>query len=187
MKEIEIKIQLGDLDEVRAVLEKQGCVFESPKAQEDTIFIPNNEPTVPVPAGVNVLRIRRQNNKAVFTLKQSDFGNNLSKTEIETEVLDAESMEKAVGLLGYKKIAVVNKSRQICKFKGFEICLDLVEKLGDYLEMEKITDEDPETVQAEMLSLLGELGIDASKQVGYGYDVIYVQKFGGDKNGQPAI
>ncbi|MBI5529920.1 MAG: class IV adenylate cyclase [Candidatus Doudnabacteria bacterium] len=178
MKEIEIKVQLENFDAVKAVLEQQGCVFSPVKEQKDTIFIPNQEPTVPVPAGVNVLRIRRQKNKIVFTLKQSDFGNNLSKTEIETEILDGESMENAIAHLDYKKVAIINKTRQTCEFKGFEICLDRVEGLGDYLEMEKITDEDPKVIQAEMMSQLESLGVDTSKRIDYGYDVLYVKKYG---------
>ena len=35
-----------------------------------------------------------------------------------------------------------------CKYKEYEICLDEVEELGSFIEVEKMSDEDGEKVQA---------------------------------------
>ncbi len=176
MKEVEIKIQVDNLEEIAQLLAKKGCVFTQAFTQDDIVYIPNNEPTVPVPAGVNVLRIRREAEKTKFTLKRSDVDNHLSKLECELEISDPEQMEKIIGLLDYKEIAHTTKTRRICKINDFEICLDHVNELGDYLEIEKITDENPLAVQKEMLDYLSALGVDVSKRVGVGYDVLYVRK-----------
>jgi adenylate cyclase class IV len=83
MKEVEIKIQVTDLAEARKKFEAGGFVFGEPRTQEDTIYIPETEEMVPVKPGVNVLRIRKQDDKVLFTLKQSDQHNHLSKLEHE--------------------------------------------------------------------------------------------------------
>jgi adenylate cyclase class IV len=86
MKEVEVKIRIADPDKIAQILKAQGCILGEPVIQHDMVYIPNEVPTVPVPAGVNVLRIREQDERAIFTLKQSDFGNNLSKLEHELEI-----------------------------------------------------------------------------------------------------
>lgn len=176
MKEIEVKIKIPDASDIISLLKGKGCVFSEPKAQQDLIYIEQSVPAIPVAAGVNVLRIRRQGDRSIFTLKQSTIGNNLAKLELEVDITDPETMEKIIPLLGYKKIAKVNKTRRTCKYLEYEICVDQVEELGDYLEIEKITDQDPGFVQTEMLATLFSLGLDTSDRQEYGYDVMYVQK-----------
>jgi adenylate cyclase class 2 len=177
MREVEVKIQIPDCEKIVNLLNKHGCVFGEPVTQHDTVYIPNDQPTVPCPPGTNVLRIRRQQGKNIFTLKQSDKHNHLSKLELELEVADGEEMDKIIKLLGFKIIADTTKTRRTCKINDYEICVDQVNELGDYLEIEKMTKEDPLQVQQEMLSYLSDLGIDVSQQVHVGYDVLYVRKF----------
>lgn len=175
MKEIEIKLRAENTEKVIEQLEGKGCVFDSPIKQEDDIFIPLTEPTVPVTLGTNVLRIRRQGGKALFTLKQ---GQELAKIERELEISDPETLEKIIVMLGFRKIARINKVRRKCKTDGVEICIDEVEGLGGFVEVEKITAEDPETVQRELLDFIARLGVDVSCRETVGYDILYVQKYG---------
>lgn len=177
MKEVEIKIQVDNLEEITKLLVKKGCMFSEAFTQDDRVYIENSQPTVPVPPGVNVLRIRKEAKRTLFTLKRSDEHNHLSKLECELEISDPEQMEIIIGLLNYKEIAHTTKTRRTCKVNDFEICLDHVNELGDYLEIEKITDENPLMVQDQMLSYLSELGIDINKRVKVGYDVLFVQKY----------
>ncbi len=178
MKEVEIKIQINNVEEVVKNLQNQGCEFSSPIIQRDVVYIPVSEPTVPVPAGTNVLRIRHQGDKTIFTLKRSDVGNHLSKLEHELEISNAEQMAEIIKLLGFKMIADTTKTRRKCKINGFEICVDQVEKLGDFLEIEKMTDEDPALAQQEMMEFLSKLNIDTSQRMDVGYDVLWVRKYG---------
>lgn len=178
MKEVEVKIRIDDADATVAALEKQGCVFSQTIVQRDIVYIANDQPTVPVPAGVNVLRIRVEKDRKIFTLKRSDFGNNLSKLEHEVEIEDEARMGEIIKLLDYKIIADTTKARRKCKIENFEICVDRVNELGDYLEIEEMTDRDPKQAQREMLEFLEKLGIDSSRQEEFGYDVLYVRKYG---------
>lgn len=175
MKEIEIKVRVESAGKIIEQLKSRGCLFSSPVSQRDDIFIPLDEPTVPVSLGVNVLRIRRQDDKNLFTLKQ---GQELAKIERELEVADPETLEEIILMLGYKKIVQISKNRSKCKMGELEICVDEVFGLGDFVEVEKITAEDPETVQAELLSFLAGLGVDVSRREKVGYDILFVQKYG---------
>ncbi len=178
MKEVEIKIEIGNADQVLRNLEAFGCKFSAPVSQLDTVFVPADVLALPCPAGTNVLRIRKQGEKFLFTLKRSDAGNHLSKLEHELEILDPKKLESILTELGYKRISIVSKMRRKCKFKEFEVCLDAVEGLGNFLEIETMTDGDAFAAQRDMLKFLAECGIDSAKRAEYGYDVLYFQKHG---------
>jgi adenylate cyclase class 2 len=121
---------------------------------------------------VNVLRLRKQNGKVIFTLKQSDVGNHLAKLEKEVEVKDLEIMEQIILLLGFKLVTQVKKNRLKCKVGDLEVCIDEVEGLGNFIEVEKMTLEDPKLVQQEMQGFLTSFGIDIANQFYEGYDVL---------------
>ncbi len=176
MKEVEVKIELENIQAVQEILEAQGCQFSDPLIQRDLVYIPTSVPTVPCPAGTNVLRIRMQEGMFLLTLKRSDPGNHLSKLEHELEISSFEEMDKIIKLLDFKLVADTTKTRQKCKINGYEICLDEVNNLGKFLEIEKMTDQDPSGVQQEMIAFLQGLGVDTSKRMTVGYDVLWVQK-----------
>lgn len=175
MKEIEVKIRVENLEQVVLQLEGQGCVFSAPVSQQDDIFIPLSEPTVPVAMGINVLRIRRENGRNLFTLKQ---GQELAKIERELEISDPKTLEEIISMLGFKRVVQLSKVRRKCRMGELEICADRVEGLGDFVEVEKITAEDSQAVQAELLKFLQGLGVDISKRETVGYDILFVQQHG---------
>jgi len=178
MKEVEIKIKIGSAQRVLEQLTQQGCNFSDPVVQDDTIYVPLSETVLPARAGINVLRIRQQEGKILLTLKQSDIANHLSKIEKELEISNVLIMDEIIRLLGFHEISQVKKQRRKCTLQNYEICIDEVENLGSFLEIEKITDETPSVVQEQMLHLLRDLGIDAKERVELGYDVLMVQKHG---------
>ena len=175
MKEVEVKVRIKDVAETIKLFESQGHVFTGKISQRDAIYIPLSEPTVPVALGANVLRVRREDSRTLFTLKQ---GQELAKLEKELEISDPETLEEIFELLGYKKIAQVNKLRRKAKAGDLEICVDEVEGLGCFVEVEKITAEDPAKIQAGLLEFLLQSGVDITQRERVGYDILYVQKYG---------
>jgi len=175
MREVKVKIRISDVSQTIRTLETQGCIFGETITQRDVVYIPNEVPTVPAPAGTNVLRIRYQDGKTLFTLKRSDEGNYLSKLEHELGIADGEEMGRVIKLLGYKVISDTTKARRKCRTGKYEICVDRVKEPGDFLEIEEITAEDPAQAQREMLNHLAKMGIDVSGRVDVGYDVLYVR------------
>lgn len=176
-KEIENKIQVKEFETFQNKLKEQGCVFAEPIAQDDMVFINYEGEYTLFPEGVNYLRIRQTKDKSFFTLKRSGGeSDRLTKIERETTISDPNQMRDALLFMGYKEAVRVKKVRTKTNFKGYEICFDSVEELGNFIEIEKITDEDPETVRKSMLDFLEGFGIDVAERVYDGYDTLMYLK-----------
>ena len=69
---------------------------------------------------------------------------------------------KFLDKLNFKESFTVSKERTLYKYKGFSVCLDRVEHLGNFIEIEKLIskEEDKEKTKDECLELLQSLGLD---------------------------
>jgi len=176
MREIEIKVRVSDRSALLAALKAQNINASEPVTQRDQVF---------GLAGVNSgghndalwLRIRTETKGSevtrFFTLKKS-VTNQMDSIEHETEVADAAEMEMIVGHLGFTPYSDLTKTRQKAHMGDIEICIDTVEGLGDFVEAEKLTEEnaDYNAVAEELWALLEKLGARQEDQVHDGYDVL---------------
>ena len=64
--------------------------------------------------------------------------------ELETEVSDAEVLKNILIHLDFSPVASVMKTRKYMKCGRFTACLDQVEGLGDFLELEVIAEQESE-------------------------------------------
>ena len=172
MKEIEVKIKIDNVEPIIKKLAELGCQISEPVVQEDIIF---NEKK-PGSEGKIFLRVRKTRNKILFTLKMN-VSDELDCIEKEIEINNSESMKDIIELLGYSEYTRVKKKRIKCNFKDYEICLDEVEGLGCFMEVEKISDEDTEIARKKMINFLESLEIDVSQRVFQGYDTLMVKKY----------
>jgi len=171
-QEIEVKAKVNDLEILKQKLIALGCIFSEPLIQNDVTFVNYNEPYDKLLPGENILRIRKSNDKILFTVKQS-LDNELACFEREVEINSVEEMRAALLLMGYHEVVKINKVRLRTDYNGYEICLDEVEGLGSFIEIEKIAEgEDVDTVQAQLNNLLIELGVDKNNFVTHGYDTL---------------
>jgi adenylate cyclase, class 2 len=172
--EIEVKAKVNDFEELKNKLKELGCVLSEPTIQDDYIY--NKK-------GINlkekkdtpVLRIRQQGEKILFTLKKNR-NNELDCIEKELEIKDKNIMEDIFVLLDYEKTVEVHKKRIKTNYKEYEICLDEVDGLGSFIEVEKLSDEDGEKIQNELFDFLETLGISKSNRVFQGYDTLVYLK-----------
>jgi len=173
MREIEIKLKAPNLDEIVKKLEKLGCHLSDPISQHDTIYSKNgaNKEYVSSKQGDIIMRIRRMTTKAEFNLKQQKSGE-MDNLEYETEVKDPDVMHQILVLLGYVPTIEVKKVRRQVKFGQYEICLDEVEQLGTFVELEKMAedDADPEVVRRELFAALAPLDLLPKDEETRGYD-----------------
>ena len=177
-KEVEVKARVSNLEELASKLESLGVVLSQPITQNDETFIGENYNDYDkLQPGRNILRIRKNNDKFIFTIKQS-LKNELDSHERETEIADPAEFREALLLMGYKPVVKINKVRRKAKYNGYEICLDEVAGLGSFVEVEKIVDEeDSEKVQDELFEFLETLGIKREDRETRGYDtLIYLKK-----------
>jgi adenylate cyclase class 2 len=185
MYEVEVKARLKDRENIINKLIDMGCSFSEELHQIDHIFIPNGIP-FPPPYETPILRVRKQNDKHLLTLKISQ-SNRQDCIEHELEIDDGDKMLEIIKLINYQKVPMVNKKRIKTNFNTMEIVIDTVENLGEFIEVERIVNEDNpqvrQKIQEELLDFLTELGISKEDHLaGSKYDIMLYEKYGMDKN-----
>jgi adenylate cyclase class 2 len=174
-QEIEVKVRVNDLEAFAQKLEAVGCVVSPKVLQEDIIFA-NYKPFDVFKSGATIARIRKANEKILFTVKKSQ-SNELDCLEREVEIDNALEMKEAILLMGFYEAVQVQKYRRKTRYLDYEICLDEVEGLGSFVEIEKITEnEDAQKVQKELFEILKGFGVRTEDRVERGYDTLVYKK-----------
>ncbi len=177
MREIEVKLKTDDLKSLEQKLNEKGCILSLPIHQHDVVYSRGSTSEwEKSKEGDIILRIRKQNNISEFNLKQQRTSE-LDNIEYETKVDDSKALHNILLTLGWKPEVGVKKLRRKGKLGQYEICLDEVEILGSFVELEKLTDDndDPVKVQEELLQVLESFGISRSNLEVRGYDTMIFQ------------
>jgi adenylate cyclase class 2 len=178
MREIEVKARISDQKALLAALKKLGCRFSKSVHQHDFVYVKKVGPIKIYNSNEAFLRIRiKDNKKILFTYKKKGV-NDLDSIEHELEIDSKDEMEQALLHMGHKKALEIKKRRMTASHKGLEICIDEVEDLGSFIEVEKLTEEDVNStaVQEELFSFLESIGVDRKDRVMHGYDILTLQK-----------
>lgn len=184
MYEVEVKAKLIDRQAVMEKLESFGCVFGEELHQIDRVFIPDGVSFPPsVDSGVGILRVRKSNDTYIFTLKIQQ-GNRQDSIERELEILDGDRMVEILRLLKYQEVPTVDKQRIKTNYKDMEIVLDEVKELGEFIEVEKIVQNEDSAerakIQDELYLFLEGLGVTKEDHVvGGKYDIMLYEKLNG--------
>ena len=141
--EIEAKLKVESLQEVKTKLVELGAEFLEEQLQTDCYFDDVNRTLT---QSDRCLRLRRQSvsdRKEVFlTYKGAKEKDSFKKRqEIEIEVKDESSAEKLLSALGYEKALEFEKKRQVWRLGECEVALDELPLLGDFVEIEGPDDE----------------------------------------------
>lgn len=146
MKEIELKAQYDSLKrlELEQYLKEQGFQEIRSFTQQDEYF---NHPERDFQKTDEALRIRReQHDDAVhccLTYKGPNAsGIGQSRRELETRVEDEHKMRQILLALGFRSAAEVKKRRKEYKKEDLTVCLDELDGLGNYIELEIVLPED---------------------------------------------
>jgi adenylate cyclase class 2 len=179
MREIEIKARLNQpIEDFIKSLDAKGVELGGQLVQHDVVY--GHPDGIENGAKTNWLRIRTENqNKIYFTLKRSVVGH-LDSIEHEVIVDNAEELESIFKELGYELHSDLTKVRRKAKVGDLEICVDSVEGLGDFVEVEKLClpDVDNKTVVKELWDFLFSFGVSKDAEVHEGYDVLERKKRG---------
>ncbi|MFA5141300.1 MAG: class IV adenylate cyclase [Elusimicrobiota bacterium] len=173
MLEIEVKFP-ADFEAVRARLAGRPFREEPAREESDEYF---NAPDRDFAATDEALRVRRTGEAGFVTYKGPKTDSH-TKTRVEVEVplaLGAGTLvdfRKLLLHLGYRPAAVVRKTRRVLRLErgGFpvELCLDEVEGLGRFVELEiRAPGESLEAAKAALLGLAEELGLSGSERRSY--------------------
>jgi len=159
MFEVEVKTYLSNINHIIDILKNKGCVFETPIIQKDDVFVHNSIQSADIPNGSNILRIRTENDMHLLTLKQ--IQNSFESIELETKVDNPNIVSEMLTLLEYKRFVTINKKRTISKYNNFLLCIDEVEYLGNFIEVELLVEKEEEKAAAleQIYNFLDELDI----------------------------
>jgi adenylate cyclase class 2 len=167
--EVELKIAVDDLAEIEYALIEQGAELEEIFNQADYYY---NHPQRNFAKTDEVLRVRQEGKKSFITYKGPKKRGELKvREEIETEIKQPNDVKKIFERLGFNYVMAVNKERKGYLLEGFRFCLDTIEGLGQYLEVElcsiKVTNQ--KEIQQRMYQLLTQLGIKKIKPINKSY------------------
>ncbi|MFQ6034801.1 MAG: class IV adenylate cyclase [Sedimentisphaerales bacterium] len=150
--EIEAKLKVDSLEDVKQKLVELGAEFLAEHFQPDCYF---DDAGSTLKNSDRALRLRRQltgkTEKVLLTYKGAKTKDNFKKRqEIEIEIKDAESAEKLLLSLGYEKVLVFEKKRLIWQVENCVVALDKLPLLGNFVEIEGPDDKEICDVQRNL-------------------------------------
>ncbi len=178
--EIEIQVNVENSKPLIEFLEKNGS-FQSEKRQVDEYFSPAHRDFISVRPAAEWLRLRDAEGKYSINYKNWHFDKNGKShycDEFETKLESIEPARKILSALNFKPLVVVDKLRKIWTYKDFEIAVDSVKSLGDFVEIEYIGKDEkvnPEKVTGEMVDFLKQVGCGkiTRNYVGYPFLILF--------------
>jgi len=176
--EVEIKVKLKDHDQAKEVLEKIGEHRKTVR-QIDTYYVPAHKDYFKKLPAEEFCRIRVQPDKAtveyhrVMNLgKENEYGE-----EYEVKIDDATEMMQLLEHMDFKKAVVVDKTRNYWHCDKFEIVVDHIEGLGNFLEVEVISStKEVGITKDDCLKFLDDNGIEYEEQVFDTYPELILKK-----------
>ncbi|MGB2762686.1 MAG: class IV adenylate cyclase [Minisyncoccales bacterium] len=161
--EIEIKARTKDFDGIKKALEKMRANFARSEKQIDKIFGTSKflDSENKIIEGGIVARIREVDKKRTLDFKE--ILRQKGGIELIYEISNIELAEKFLNKLDFKEAFTIKKTREIFSYQDFTICLDDVEQLGKFIEVEKIisNEEEKNKTKQECFELLKKLAPDS--------------------------
>ncbi len=150
--EIEAKLKVGSLDEVKNKLTGVGAEFLAEQLHKDYYF---DDADRTLTKTDRCLRLRRlavgKKEKVLLTYKGAKEKDNFKKRkEVEIEVSDFESICELLSGLGYEKALVFEKRRRVWRLGKCEVTLDELPLLGSFVEIEGSDDREITDVQTKL-------------------------------------
>lgn len=161
--EIEIQVQVEKIKALLDFLAKKGK-FVGEVHQVDQYFTPAHRNFIAKRPADEWLRLRDAGGKYSINYKNwhhNKEGQSNSADEYETRVENLAPLQKLFAAIDIKPITVVDKKRQIWLYKDYEIAIDKVKNLGDFVEIEykgKKKNPDPDKIAQEMIAFLKKIG-----------------------------
>jgi adenylate cyclase class 2 len=170
VREVEVKYRIRDAEGLLAALKARGIELGAPVRQDDQAYAPAGWAYGDPRRGVPFARLRTADGGHVFTLKRP--AENLhSCEEHETAIADRDQMHCAILAMGFSPTVRIVKLRRTGTLGDLVLCVDELEGLGIFLEVERMVPDDVpgEGVQDELSRFVASLGIE-TERTGQTYD-----------------
>ncbi|MDD3043437.1 MAG: class IV adenylate cyclase [Methanosarcinaceae archaeon] len=167
MIEIEVKVR-AEHTRIRPFLEMIGAEKVKVEEQSDTYFA---APYRDFAKTDEALRIRTLDGKSILTYKGPKLDTvSKSRKEFETFVEEENSVQ-ILHALGFSEAGAVRKVREVFRAEEITVCLDSVEGLGEFLEVEIVARDESEleASRARLFEFLGRLGLGEADSIRTSY------------------
>jgi len=149
--EIEAKLKVDSLAKIEKKLKKLGAAFLKEIIQRDYYL---DDAKMSLTRTDRCLRLREEfadkSSKAILEYKgERKHGKFKKRLEVQTVVLDAQSVREMFAAIGYSEILIYEKKRRLWAYGGCEICLDELPFLGNFIEIEGDSEKRIAKVQKE--------------------------------------
>jgi len=157
--EVEIRAKVGDFDAIKQRFKEIGISFVKSERQMDKIFgakkFLDSEHKI-VEGGI-VARIREIDDKIKLEFKE--ISREKGGIELSCEAPNIEMAVKMLEKLDFEEAFTIKKDREVYSYQNFEICLDEVEQLGNFIEIEKMVNskEEMDAAREECVNLLKQI------------------------------
>jgi adenylate cyclase class 2 len=159
VREVEVKYRVADPAQVLAVLADRGVTFGPPVCQDDQAYAPHGWAYGQSKIGVAFARLRTQDGRHTFTVK-TPVTSEQDCDEYESPITDREQLHHAIIAMGYQPTIRIVKHRRIAHYGETTLCLDDVDGLGTFLELEQmVTHDHAATARAEMTAFITGLAV----------------------------
>jgi len=172
--EIEIQVNVENLKPLIRFL-KSNAIFQAKKHQVDEYFSPIHKDFLSNRPVSEWLRLRNAGNQYSINYKNWHHEKDSKSCycdELETGIENIGQVRKILTALNFKSIATIDKLRKIYIYKDYEVAIDSVKDLGDFVEIEYIGKDkkaDPEKITAGMINFLKKIGCGKIKRNYGGY------------------
>ena len=178
-KEIEIQVRVSDIKKLKKFLDEK-AKFIGEKYQKDEYFSPAHRNFLAQKSVAEWLRLRDSDDSSI-TYKNWHYAKNGKShycDEYESKIENIDQLRKIFKALDIKLIVTVEKTRSLWNYKDYEIAIDTVTDLGDFVEIEyKGSDSpaDPGKITDGMIAFLKKVDCGKIERnfVGYPFMLLY--------------
>ncbi len=178
-REIEIKVQIEDSKGLLAFLKRKGT-YLGEERQIDEYYSPRHRDFTRERPTREWLRLRKEGDKSSINYKNWHYdkdGRSYFCDEYESGVDNAERLEKIFSALDIKPVVIVDKIRKKWLADSYEIAIDRVKNLGDFVEVEYKgkAKKEPRIISREMVAWLRQFkpGKICRNLVGYPFQLLF--------------
>ncbi|NLL10486.1 MAG: class IV adenylate cyclase [Methanomicrobiales archaeon] len=158
MLEIEIKVRVSTIEEIKKRIITIGGEHSETVVEEDQYY---NAPHRDFEITDEALRVRSAGGGTILTYKgpKNTLLGSKIREECNVRIDDAETFDTILKNLGFRPVAHVRKLREYYAYQDFSIALDKVDQLGEFVEIELVTENDVEMAAKRVDELAEKLGV----------------------------
>ncbi|AKG92173.1 adenylyl cyclase CyaB, putative [Geoglobus ahangari] len=163
--EVEVKFAVENPDEIERIVEEM-AEFVIDKEEYDLYF---NHPCRDFAETDEALRVRRDVEGVTLTYKGRKVDpETKTREEIKVRLDDFDRMVAILGKLGFRVAGEVRKRRKIYRDGSIVICIDRLEGIGSFVELE-IESDDVEGAKERLFEYAEKLGLSREKSIRTSY------------------